>query len=205
MEKRNCVSIVAVVIGICIMFCGCGLKPEQTGFLSDYSKLEAKSDISYRYIAPGNPVAGYSKFIIDPVVIHFHTEDEGKIKQEDLTDLTNYMHNALVEAIEDEYAIVYRPGPGVARVRIAITDLKKSGVVQNIVPIGKIAGTGIGGASMEGELIDSQTGRQLGALVESQMGKRLSLAGYSTWGDAKAVMDMWAKRFRERLDEAHGK
>ncbi|MHC4648447.1 MAG: DUF3313 domain-containing protein, partial [Planctomycetota bacterium] len=139
--------------------------------------------------------------------IHFHTGSKAKkkLKEEDLTDLKNYMHTALVKAIEDQYAVVYRPGPGVARARLAITDLKKSGIVQNILPIGKVAGTGLGGASLEAELIDSQTGEQIGALVESQIGKRLSLDGYSTWGDAKAIMDRWAKQFRKRLDEAHNR
>jgi hypothetical protein len=197
-----------MTLGIVVMAvqCGCGpRKPEMAGFLSDYSKLEAQSDVSYRYLAPGNPLGRYSKFIIDPVEIYFHEKSKakGKLKEEDIADLENYMHEALVKAIEDRYGIVYRPGPGVARVRVAITDLKKSRIIQNILPIGKVAGTGRGGASLEAELIDSQTGEQIGALVESQIGKRLSLDGYSTWGDAKAIMDRWAKRFRTRLDEAH--
>ena len=184
---------------------GCGpKKATYTGFLSDYSKLEAQSDVSDRYRAPGNRLRSYSKFIIDPVVIHFHTgsKAKAKLKEQDLTDLKNYMHTALVKAIEDKYEIVYRPAPGVARVRIAVTDLKNSGIIQNILPIGKVAGTGLGGATLEAELIDSQTGEQIGALVESQIGERLSLDGYSTWGDAKGIMDRWAKRFRTRLDEA---
>jgi hypothetical protein len=63
-------------------------------------------------------------------------------------------------------------------------------------------GTGLGGASMEFEVLDSQTGVQIGAAIESQLGNRLSLKGMSKWGDAKAVMDDWAKRLRARLDEA---
>jgi hypothetical protein len=113
------------------------------------------------------------------------------------------MHAAIVSAISDRYSIVYRPGPGVARIRIAITDLKKSKIVQNIWPGSKLAGTGLGGASLEAELVDSRDGTQIGAVVESQLGERLSLDGLSTWGDAKAIMDGWAKRLRERLDEAH--
>ena len=202
-----------LAVGIMVVQCGCGAKKAQTtGFLSDYSMLQAQSDVSARYIAPGTPLKNYSKFIIEPVVIHFHTgskaieqRSKGKLKEEDLTDLKNYMHDAIVEAIKDRYEVVYRSGPGVARLRAAITDLKKSGVVQNILPIGKVAGTGLGGASIEVELLDSQTGKQIGALVESQVGKRLSLDGYSTWGDAKGIMDGWAKRFRERIDEAHGR
>jgi hypothetical protein len=181
-------------------------RPETTGFLTDYSKLQAQSDVSSRYLAPGNRLGSYSKFIIDPVAIHFHTRSKAaeKLKEEDLRDLKNYMHEALVKAIEDRYEVVFRPGPGVARLRAALTDLKKSGIVQNVLPIGKAIGSGLGGASLEAELLDSQTGEQIAALVESQLGERLSLDGYSTWGDAKAIMDRWGKLFRERLDEAHG-
>jgi len=205
MKKTSLLMMLAV--GIAAVQLGCtAQRAERTGFLSDYSKLQAQSDVSSRYLAPGNRLGRYSKFIIDPVVIHFHTRSEaaGKLKEEDLRDLKNYMHEALVEAIEDRYEIVFRPGPGVARLRTALTDLKKSDIVQNVLPIGKAIGGGLGGASLEAELLDSQTGEQIGALVESQLGERLSLDGYSTWGDAKAIMDGWAKRFRERLDEAHG-
>ena len=205
MKKISLVMILAV--GIMFAQCGCtAQRAKKTGYLSDYSKLEAQSDVSFRYLAPGNLLRDYSNFIIDPVVIHFHarSEAEGKLKENEISDLKNYMHNALVTAIEARYEIVYRPGPGTARVRVAITDLKKSGIIQNILPIGKAVGSGLGGASLEAELLDSQTGTQIAALVESQLGNRLSLDGYSTWGDAKAIMNDWAKRFRKRIDEAHG-
>ena len=212
METKNVMTnvIVTSVVGI-FVFCGCSAqKPQVTGFLSDYSALKAQSDTSYRYIAPGNKLGNYSKFIIDPVVVHFYTgskaqaeKAEGKLSEKDLSDIKNYMHEALVKAIQDRYQVVNSPGPGVARMKVAITDLKQSGIVQNAIPIGKLVGTGLGGASLEAELVDSQTHQQLGAIVESQLGERLSLDGYSTWGDAKGVMDRWAKRFRARLDEAH--
>jgi hypothetical protein len=67
-----------------------------------------------------------------------------------------------------------------------------------------MTGLGIGGASMEAEVIDSQTGEQIGAVIQSQKGKRISMSGLKKWGDAKAVMDDWVKRFRKLLDEAHG-
>ncbi len=56
---------------------------------------------------------------------------------------------------------------------------------------------------MEAELLDSQTGAQIAAVVETQSGNRLSLDGVSKWGDTEAVMKDWAKRFRKRLDETH--
>jgi len=193
------------LIVACVASSGCAARrAARTGFLSDYSNLEPQSEVSYRYIAAGR-LEAYSEFIIDPVTVHFHRRSEAKkkVSEEDLTDLKNYMHAALVRAIEDRYEVVYRPGPGVARVRVALTDIKKAQILLNIHPASKIMGAGLGGASLEAELVDSQTNEQIAALVESQLGNRLSLDGLSTWGDAKAVMDDWAGRFRQRLDEAH--
>jgi len=203
MSKTKLLTVLA--IALMAAQCGCSAKlGRQTGFLSDYSNLDRQSDVSYRYIGPN--LGAYSQFIVDPVKVHFHASSKaGKLSAEDITDLQNYMHTAIVNAISDRYSIVYRPGPGVARLRLALTDLKKSKIVQNIWPGSKLAGTGLGGASLEAELVDSQNGTQIGAAVESQLGNRLSLEGLSTWGDAKSVMDDWAKRLRERLDEAHGR
>ena len=202
-------SKVRLIIVLCVVapLCGCAARSaERTGFLSDYSKLEPRSEVSYRYVAQDR-LGQYSKFIIDPVEIHLHRRSKAKKKTsgEDRTDLKNYMHAALVKAIEDSYEVVYRSGPGVARARVALTDIKKANVLLNIHPGSKIMGTGLGGASLEAELVDSQTSEQIAALVESQLGDRLALDGLSTWGDAKAIMDGWASRFRERLDEAHGR
>jgi hypothetical protein len=56
----------------------------------------------------------------------------------------------------------------------------------------------------EGELVDSRDGRQIGAIVESQLGNRLSLERLSAWGDGKSVMDDWAKRFRRLTKRTEG-
>jgi hypothetical protein len=210
MKKSSLLIFLAIVI--MVIQCGCGARRAQRiGFLSDYSKLKPYSDVSYRNIPSQAVIRRYSKFIIDPVVVHFHTgskaieeRSKGKLKEQDIIDLKNYMHDAIVKAISDKYPIAYRPGPGIARVRIALTDLKKANVLMNIHPGSKLLGSGLGGASLEAEWLDSQTGEQIAALLESQLGDRLSLDGLSEWGDAKAIMDDWAKRFRKRLDEAHG-
>jgi hypothetical protein len=212
MKMKKTVFLMVLAIGIMAVQCGCSAeRAGRVGFLSDYSKLKSYSDLSYRYIPSEVVLRRYSKFIIDPVVVHFHTgskaieeRSKGKITEQDLTDMKNYMHDAIVKAISDQYSVVYRPGRGVARVKVALTDLKKSNVLLNIHPGSKLLGAGLGGASLEAELVDSQTSEQIAAIMESQLGSRLSLEGYSEWGDAKAIMDGWAKRFRKRLDEAHG-
>jgi hypothetical protein len=56
---------------------------------------------------------------------------------------------------------------------------------------------------MEMELLDSITGQQIAALVESQR-KGVPFSGLYPWSGVKAVMDDWARRFYNRLEEAHG-
>ena len=197
-----------LMIAALVMLWGCAGAPQkQVGFLSDYSHLEPFDD-GLRYIN-FKKLGNYSKFIFDPVAVHFHEEAKGKkTDEETLKQLKNYMHSAIIKAIEAlprSYAVVSKPGPGVARVRVAMTDVDKSSPVLNIIPQTKLTGVGLGGMSMEGEVVDSQTNEQIGAVIQTQKGKRLSLAGITKWGDAKAVMDDWADRFRKRLDEAHGR
>ena len=201
MKKTNLSIMLAV--GIMAVFSGCQEQQVTTGFLSDYSKLQEVSEQTLRYL-PAGKLGSYSKFIIEPVVVRFHDKAKGsKISRTDLAHLKQYMFTAVYNAISDRYGVVTNPGPGVARVRVAITDIKGSKTLQNIIPMAKMAGTGLGGASIEAEIVDSQTGKQIGALVETQSGNRFSFDGLSKWGDTEAVMKDWAQRFRKRLDETH--
>ena len=119
-----------------------------------------------------------------------------------MTDLTNYFHDAIVKAITDSGARLFtRPGPGVARIRVALTDLKETGAL-NVLPQASLLGVGVGGAAMEAEFVDSVTGKQIAAVVESQKGGRVPFTNLGDWGTAKGIMDGWAKRLKERLDEA---
>jgi hypothetical protein len=194
-----------------IWCCGCGSpKIQTTGFLTDYSRLQKQSETSFKYAPSPENLGAYSKFIIEPVRVHFHAgsgaieeRTKGKLTKQDVKDLQDYMHKSLIAALSDRYEIVSRPGHDVARVKVALTDLKKSTVILNIMPTAKATGVGLGAATMEAEIIDSRTGQQLRALVEMQRGNRLSLDGLSKWGDAKAVMDKWARSLRSRIDEAH--
>lgn len=206
--------LVIVTIGSIAMLGGCSKgRMATTGFLSDYSRLEAESDSSLRYL--DKPVlVRYSSFIVHQVEVHFRAgakaiekKSKGKLTQQDMADLTNYFHSAIVKAITDAgYRVVYQPGPGVARIRTAITDMEETNVLLAAIPQTRlITGAGVGGASMEAEVVDSLSGRQLAAVVELKAGSRIPFTGLSQWGGAKAAIDEWAKRLRKRLEEAHGK
>jgi len=201
--KTKLMLAVMVTVSL-VLFSGCGSKEmAKTGFLSDYSKLQKESDSSLRYVN-NEAVAGYSGFIIDPVKVVYRgdAKSKDKLTDEQITDLTGYLNTKIREAVQNAgKTIAYQPAAKVARIRVALTDIEKTGAI-NMVPQASLLGAGIGGASMEAEVVDSMTGRQIGAVVESGKGGRIPFTNLGDWTAAKHVMDDWASRFQKRLEEA---
>ena len=173
------------------------------GFLTDYSNLKKENPRTLRYFNPEFPLKQYTKFIIVPIQVEFYDEKAAaSLPHSEVLHLKNYMRGAIVKAISDKYPIVTQPGPDVARLRIAITDLQESKPAIGLLPNSRMLEAATGGAAMEAELIDSQTGKQVAAIIETQVGDKISLHGMDKWSSARGAMDFWAQRFRKRLDEA---
>jgi len=179
---------------------------EYTGFLSDYSKLEERSEGHLFYTAGKS--ANYDKFIIDPVVLLFTpNEVDPHFTEAELLELQQYFRDEVTKEFTREggYEVVATPGPRTARIRMGITDVKRTIGALNVTIYTKVTGAGIGGASAEGEMIDSMTGEQLAAAVRWGGGSRLLKAGFTEMGDAKIAIDRWAKDLRTLMDMAHGR
>lgn len=205
MEKTKLFTVAAACICLTVIIGGCAKTAKKTGFLSSYAKLEPVSETRMRYIAPNELIVKYSKFVIEPVETKFYdTKTSKNIQPEDIKHLEEYFHMEIVKQKPDRYQIVSMPGQNVARLRIAITNLEKSTPALNVLPQTKLTGVGLGQASVEAELVDSQTGQQIAAVIDSETGSRFSFSGLSKWGDVEAVMKDWAKRLWLRVDEAHG-
>jgi len=54
---------------------------------------------------------------------------------------------------------------------------------------------------MEAEIVDSVTGQQVGAVVESGKGGRIPFTNLGDWSAAKNVINGWTERFQKRLEE----
>ena len=134
-----------------------------------------------------------------------HPPDKQIFTDEELSELTAFYDQAVKEALsrDEGYPIVELPGPGV--VRIGITDVEETIGILNISIYTKITGLGLGGASFEGEIVDSVTGKQLAATVRWGTGSRILKAGITHMGDAKIAINRWAKDLRAQVDEAHGR
>lgn len=167
-------------------------KPKYAGFLSDYSKLEPvpDSDGAERYIDPKQNFKQYNKVMLDRIRVWYKDDADYKgIDPTELKTLTDYFQNAIVKALEPTYLVVTKPGPGVLRVRVAITDLvptkPEMSVVTLVVPYATVAdvaaggGTGgtpyLGQTAIEAEFIDSQTNQVVAAYVDRKVGKKYDI------------------------------
>lgn len=199
---------------------GCGTRVlseyKYAGFLSDYSRLEPAPDKSGAevFVKPGFNLKNYDKVLMDRVIIWYKDDAEYKgIDPTELKALTDYFHEAVVKQLGTDYPVVNEPGPGVLRIRAAITELvptkRLASVVVLVVPYATVAdlasgvftkgGAGsspyIGDAAIEAEFLDSVTNEQLGAYVERRIGKKYNIdmsdgagsavaKGFSSYGKA---------------------
>lgn len=176
---------------------GCASAPPPTGFLRDYSKLQKVEEGKLRYIAP--KLKDYSHFMVDPVEMRTQKE---VLKPEQRAEVANYMREAFEKVLlTGGCHVAAKPGVGVARVRLAITEVNQTKWYLNLHPATKVTGEGMGGAAMEGEVVDSVTGEQLAAVIQVKHASQFRLNMFSTINDVKNVIDQWAEAAGERLKE----
>lgn len=150
-----------------------------------------------RYISPA--LRDYSAYLVDPVQIRAKQDN---LKPEQRAEIARYLRDAFGRVLKNGgYKLATDPGVGVARVRVAITDIQEAKWYLNVHPGTKVTGAGRAGASMEAEVIDSVTGVQLAAAIRSGKGKEFELNPFSTIDDVKNVIDKWAEAAAERLKE----
>ena len=214
-------TVLTGLLWVCV--CGCATtrqarRVETSGFLKDYSMLEEgkSGEALLVYRNPEADVSAYDKVQLEPVSIWRPADsDLGEIPEEELEQLAQHLHDAIVSKLEEDYEIVGASGPGVMRVRVAITEAAKSWIVLErisaIVPQLRLVSslkrlaTGthsfVGKAGIEGEIIDSESGERLFAAVDRRAGANTIRGSWSSWSDVNDAFDFWAERLRDRLRE----
>ena len=197
MRQAHSVAVLLLMFTV-----GCASKPplEHSGFLSDYSRLVEVNDHTARYVSPR--AREYSVVIVDPVESRLRS---GRLSDQDRAEALRYLRDACERAFTATgFTVVDDTGVGVARIQIALTDISASTWWKKIHPGMRFVGAGTGGASMEAEVIDSVTGEQLAAIVQSASGNQFNLTAFSTLADVKSAMDHWATITAQRIREIQG-
>lgn len=212
------VSLAAVVLTACTSTSQ--MRSTKTaGFLGNYSQLQkGEGDQAQMvYIKPGVKWASYNKIIIDPITAYAVPGNPlAKLPKEQLNALAGYLYSTLREQLSKDYQVVNAAGPGVLRLRVAITEAGAGrpvlGVISSATPPGIALsalktvitgqGTGTGSARVEMEMLDSQTRQRLAAAVDAQSGNKRDFFGnFNKWDDAQDAFDGWAAQLQKRLSE----
>jgi hypothetical protein len=193
---------------------------EFSGFLEDYSALEAQGERAFVYqTAEGvDAVAGYEAIMIDQPEIVIAADSKYKaMKPDDMKLISDTLRMVLVKQLErSNFRIVTTAGPNTLYLRTAITDLhlkKKRIRLVQFTPIG-IAATvatmpfrdvmnkiNLQQVTFEAELLDSQNENRLGARVE-QIGSATDKKQDTSWKEFMAGLENTGGRLACLMDNA---
>ena len=216
--KSKMKFFVAVAIGFILT--APGTVAAETGhseFMGDYYRYlqpGPEGGAKMRWLKPGVDLTKYKKLMVDSVIFYLAPDSEDKgIDAEQMKELSDAFNQEIVNALKDKYVLVADPGPDVARLRIAITGIKKSNpavsAVTTVIPVGigislikkGVTGSysGSGSTAAEFMALDSLTNEVIIAAVDERS------AGYTerftTLGAAKGAFKFWAERIRKFMDE----
>jgi hypothetical protein len=221
---RKSMTFAVIVFLMISVSWAAGYSMPRSGFLQDYSLL-GKDDMMKKadkiYINKKADFGKYDKIMLDDIV--FMIADEAKFKgfeAKELADLAKAFQAAIFMNLTGPYEFTDKPGPEVMRIRMAITNLNPNnpvtGTITTIVPVGILASAvkkgatgkhiGMGKVAFEGEILDSQSGEILGAVIDTESGQKYKAhKSVSKWGHTIDIFNKWAQIFRTRLDKLSGR
>jgi hypothetical protein len=188
---------------------GCATQETQTksgipGFLGDYSMLKEEKDAAgdpvRRYVSPRLAPGAYQKLMLDAVQFYPAPQASEYVDMKTYNDVRNYVEMQMRSKLAAKVPLASAPGPGVVRVRTAITSVaaETPGLKPyEVLPIGMafsaIRGRGKDAVlGIEVELLDSVTGERVGAAVRRGTGEHLgSDESKLTLEHLRPLLDKW--------------
>lgn len=157
----------------------------------------------------------YNKFMVDSVIFFLDNNADYKgIDPQEMKELSDNFNKEIVAAFHNKYQIVAEPGPDVARIRIAITNIQPSkpgySAVTSVIPVGlglslvKKGATGgwsgSGQTCMEIIVLDSTTNETLILLIDQR--KAEFEQRFTKWGSAHDAFKLWSAKMVEFIDNS---
>lgn len=163
---------------------------EGSGFLRNYATLQetsnAQGKIVRAWLNPRFTPANYNAIILDPLVFYPEPKPSEQVSAEELNRMLAYANNGLRQQLSQRFKVVDRPGPGVARIRVAVSSVAAKGEglkPYQYVPIVYVATMAARAATgspslrqfivVESEATDSVSGELLGERVRTATGENL--------------------------------
>lgn len=160
----------------------------------------------------------YTKVMIEDVrVVHPKKSEKPttKASREEAERLAERFEEILREELRPHYQITNRRSRNTLVVKATLTDLQpsKPGVfVFNYLPYAAAVTTGVslatgktpgaGSTTVEAEVVDAYSRRQVYAIVDQFKGSKFQPAGVERWGQTEAAMRTWSRKIRMGLQGA---
>ena len=207
MLNKHQAVLFCVASGLCLSP-ALAAEMEFSGFLDDYSRAVRQPDGAYM-IQPDNiaqALAGYEAIMVDQPEILIAPDSKYKgMKPDDMKLISDALRQVFVQQLErGSMRLVTTPGPKTLYLRIGLTNVhirKKPKNILHFTPVGLVVGAAsspfkdvmdkivLQEANLEGELLDSQTGEQVGAIIKHR-GSAENKEEYSSWEEMQADLEI---------------
>jgi hypothetical protein len=201
--------------------------PAESGFLSDYSKLQATEQFaSVKLYRDDSRKDGYRKLLVRPVEVWRSAESLlGDVPEEDLQYLADSLYQAIHQRLGRSFEMVASPGPGVLEIHLGftlVTDPESSiDFFSTAVPVKNLArrdgplaaGTRsfVRDCALEAEFSERtsmapvargqrQPKAVRAAFFDTRRGSETPKGQVESWSDVQAVFEKWAGFLDERLE-----
>jgi len=164
-----------------------------SGFLGDdsvYAKLETvqlpDGQKGKRWVGPRANFANFQRVLVEDVALYPKPEPGPQVSQETLDQISKYLSSELKQKVGSVLVMAEQPGPGVLRMRTAVTGvlIKTEGLKPyELVPVAAVF-SGLKAASgkraeevhvfVESQFLDSVSGELVAAGVRELPGRKLS-------------------------------
>ncbi|HUL42348.1 MAG TPA: DUF3313 domain-containing protein [Burkholderiales bacterium] len=218
METRIGSFVFLVPLILTVAGCASEQPTAPTGVASGpESKLIPGGPSEYRYTAPNVDFKKFTKIIIEPVAIYKGADAQfGDTQDKDKQEIADYMQSEFTKQVGAVLQVVYEPGPGVARLRLALAGLELSkpglSVVTHALPVGLVLGVGkeiktgqgwfLGSVTFAGEIYDSQSDTLIAAFVSKESPGAMDLpADFSGLDSAKACVAEGAEKLKAAIEK----
>lgn len=208
-------STAVAALSVTLVLAGCASPPpKESGFLKDYSMLHKEDapggGTRLVYRNPSFTPANYNAVLLEPVVYYPEPKATEQVSMGTLDNIRTYIDSALRQQLGQQVRLTDQPGPGVARVAIAITAVGSETQAlkfYQFIPIAFVitaAKAGIEGGrpqdasiALETRVTDSVSGQLLYAAVRGGTGEKVESESQGhdvvQATDLKPLIDAWAK------------
>lgn len=201
------------------------LRPVESGFLSDYSKLQASEQFAdIRMFRDDSRKGGYRKVLFRPVAVWRGADRRLEdVTEEDLQYLADSLYQAMVARLGKSFEMVGEPGADVLEIHLAftlVTDPDSSiDFFTTAVPVKDLArrhgpladGTRsfVRQCALEAEFLEARPALKKGgkplksvraAFFDTRRGADTPKGGVETWEDVEAVFAKWGEMLDGRLE-----